>query len=1110
MEFVSLVHRKFKEHVEVLSGWDTGRAEWVKFVKESDRTACPMYAWDYKKAKSGSYPELEKAYYVATLMQGPGEECDIEYAWVLPENRDTAEIPEGWVKAEYEISGSERQGKAGPGTLTPAALKDEVYRVVAAGYIDGIPMLPGDRLICDRDVEAATVENFESVAVSWRFIQGEENYIPTDLFFVRAEGSSEWDLYTVSGKMPASVSVTLVENCDDVSNRVRMLELPIEYASEVSGDPDFALLPSTFPLDMEAEGKVIGLLAYGVDDVSMVVDARVDSDDSDFGFGRVGNSFWMTTSKTSKEVTHASFAVPVYIKYIETATGLEKEARRTMVVHGFNSHIEAEPYVKYIRNLASRVNTSEQVDIIGGNFTSDMTVRLGYGSEWEKVIDDKDLVFSEDGTMISFVMSPDFAMPAPGGEEPCAVYSLNVGYGNENGFYAMAGTGDARMALQNNVGLIRYKYDERNLAEMKKVSAGAAVTTNSPCFYESELEMVYDSTDTNGNPAQAGGAAGKYGKTMYVRIPANADCTKMMYVHAKVKYNKRLDYRRGTMTLDGIHLEDGDVVWLAGQLDGTDGLWVVREGDWDGLADVIGPGDGEEGTNPCELNPKRPLPVDDNVLVDLGVRVSDNVDVRCEEDVPVKIGTQAVCGTTVTPGDRVLLLNQSDGKNGVWEVTCADWIFRGAVNDNGSLDFDMSDEVLFQNNIDFCACRDGKNNPIYNIEYYYLNAGCYLAKAVRKVKIICSSTGSIVPNSKVVITDYSITIGADPALIVDTTMTPGDPVQEDCTKEKDTFELDRRVATTETASGCGPEGTPLKAPDCMDICDCPRFYTLPETFDGSALKNGYSLVFWQYGDGGWHLYAYICEKAGGTSVSYYVYHLHTCGIAVPDMVDENTDVYILDDRGLPTNRRTKDAWFVKHGGVLADGFGMYDEKWNFVIRLRTDDDEYAPIQSALDNLMNAFQDDTGAWAEVVGIYDDSGELKEKVVTPVFDADSLYQNWVLHGTNMGVSGQGTRILAHPHIMTDSETGEYVVVPAGMEHVYGFKFYDTPVDKERFCKIFNEKAGGCVCQETRSNLVTDQCYDADGNVVPCSDPASTGRAYIATDDGEILTVEGEAGL
>ena len=135
MEFVSLVHRKFKEHVEVLSGWDTGRADWVKFVKDSDRTACPMYAWDYKKAKSGSYPELEKAYYVATLMQGPGEECDIEYAWVLPENRDTAEVPEGWVKAEYEISGSERQGKAGPGTLTPAALKDDVYRVVAAGYI---------------------------------------------------------------------------------------------------------------------------------------------------------------------------------------------------------------------------------------------------------------------------------------------------------------------------------------------------------------------------------------------------------------------------------------------------------------------------------------------------------------------------------------------------------------------------------------------------------------------------------------------------------------------------------------------------------------------------------------------------------------------------------------------------------------------------------------------------------------------------------------------------------------------------------------------------------------------------------------------------------------
>lgn len=986
MNFLSLVHRKYRESSVPGFSQETGRAVWCRWVPDSGTPVCPeVYSWDYSKFPAGSVKELDDAAYVATLTVGASYPYAVNYVWVVPEDRDGAEVPEGYS-----------------------------------------PELPDES--------------------------------GTDLYFVHTE-SGEWELYSVSGKYPSAIRVTVAAYTEKGDGVVQDYTLPISYPSQAGGDPGFNIMPSTFTYGGTGMDCIaIGELVYDTDAVASVVDAMYDADcegnDCLFFIQRDGNSFTLYTRFVQSDYEHMEFKVPVYIRYIDAVSGVETEVRREFVIHGTSSNITTEPFVKYVRHMASRTGSYEKIEILGGNFTSEMRIKLSYGSEWSVVIPREDVVLDTEDRWdrLSFIMGSNYAMKGMDGEEICAVYDLGIGYGGNTGFVSMAGTGDAKMALENNVGIIRYKYDAGTAAEKKKASAGAVVTTNSSCFYTTELEMVYDSTDGSGNAQMKGGAAGKYGKTIYWKVDPSIDCESVHYVRVKLKYNKRLDYRKGEMTLDGIHLTDGDIVWLAGQMDGTDGLWVVRSGaEWEGLKDIIDPG--SSGRNPCGITPGDPLPVDNSVFVDLGARVSDEVSFRCSEDVPEKYGRQKVCGKEVNPGDIILLANQSDGMDGLWEVTCADWLYRGPVNDDGDTNFDASDSILYQNNIDFCACRDSKRNPIYNIEYYYLNAGCYLASATRKVKMICSSAGGLFPNNRAIVTDYSITVGAEQSLVVDTGLTAGDGVDEDCKKPDDNFDQQNGVETEEATTGCSEHAGTLKAPNCTEICDCPKFYTLSSTFDGTTVKNGFSMVFWQFGEGGWHLYAYIAQKGVSSSVSYYVYHLRICGLASPRMVDENTDVYVLGDDGLPTSKRTKDAWFAEHTGPIAKGFGMYDSQWNFKV--------------------------------------DDGEGGYKIIHEL-TPETLYQNWSLHAGT-------TKMLAHLAKIGIGDT------PAGMEHVYGFKFYHAVITKEQFCGVYNESKPGCICQDTWTGLVTDQCYDEEGYVIDCNEAASKGNAFITTDDDEPIAVE-----
>lgn len=1012
----SLTYRLYKETNAVSPGAKTARVSLVRWSNPDSEDGCPhLYGWSFSDTEADKVPELDAAQYVGTFSVSGPFPYPILWLYPLPEDRDEPEIPEGYVPDEPD-----------PNTRG-------IY--FALRYVPGKPAPKGSS---------------------------------QDLFFVKSGGTddTEWDLYSVSGQIPDMVYFKAAVLLDSGETVYQEYALPVQYPAKGAA-PDFSLTTSVFRFSSGSASRIyVGTVTGNPLAVASIESVRYDSECPSgvcrFEFVKEDHAYNLYARMDGSESGFVSYDVPVYLKYTGTVDGAGTETRLVFHVHGLSTVLDSEASVKYVRNLASKVGTTEQVDILGTGFKAGMSVRIAFGSEWERVFSEDQVLVDREGRWdkISFVMTPEDAMQSPSGIEQCAAYSLNVGYGTAGSFIGLAGTGDAKTALENNVGLIRYKYDAGILDEERKASAGTMKTTNVPCFYTSDIDMVYDSTDSSGNPVQAGGAAGQYGKNIYWSVSDGVDCEKVRFVTVKLKYNKRLDYRRGEMVLDGVRLTDGDIVWLAAQLDGTDGLWVVRTGEWDGLGDY-----GEElSGNPC-VDPKRsPLKVDEKVFVDLGARVGDSVKYRCADDVQYKYGSVELCGHVASPGDIVLLANQSDGMDGIWEVRCGEWLYRGPVDDGGTESFDASSFLMYQNDIDFCACRDGRRNPVFNIEYYYLNGGCYLAKAVRKVKLLCSLSGGIVPNNNVVITDYSITAGADSSLVVDTRRTAGDGTVEDCVRPRDDFELESGIRIAETERGCGESSNYLVAPDCTKICDCRRYYTIPGTLDANRLDRGFSIVFWQLGDGGWHLYAYVQKKDPGMRPAYYVYHLKVCGIATENMVDENTDVFLADENGLPTSRRTCDAWFVNHGGVLARGFGLFDRAWNFVV----------PVLDAEGN----------------PVYDENG-LQVTETTHDLSAATLGMRWAIHGAGSGNPEAATKMLA------GRLPGGSPEIPVGMSGVYGFRFYDTPLTAARFCSIYNSANGGCVCQDTVTALATDQGYTGESGDTSGSFITTDGDALIVTD-------------
>ncbi len=782
-----------------------------------------------------------------------------------------------------------------------------------------------------------------------------------------------------------------------------------------------------------------------------IMRAGVDSDDPEIyerfsivyleGSSGITDAWYVKWTGGEIESGVERYEVPVYIEYTD-AYGNRANWKDTFVVFAKGKEVK-KPVIQYVKNLASKVETTEYVTIYGHDFNDDLDVFLDRPDDTCVRISGKDL-YREYNTAdgydtISFIFGKPFVAVDSKCAEICGTYALTLGYGVCEAKSIEAGTSDFATAWNNNIYLIRYRYDSATKEVSERTPGGMMTTVDPSCFYSTDIELVTDDYESDGKTPASGGVSGSLGKDIYFRIKPDTDCTKLGYYRVKLKYSRNLPKRQGEMVLDGVSLNEGDLIWLDKQFDGGNGLWIVQSGEWIGLKTYL---DGQSGDdkdyNPCQRDAQEPLPVDGMVIADLGVKVKDNVSVTCDSDVPPErmYGSQKICNRIVNPGDTVLLTNQSmPGTNGIWEVTCADWIQRtDTIPPHSGTTISGDDFVIMQNDIDFCTCEHGGKN-IFHIWYYYLNGACYLARASRTVKITCGLKGSLFPSKGVDVTDYLIKADAEGDLVTDSHRTAGDPVKETCMEEVENYDADHRVDIKDDRYDCGTEV--ITAPNGVKICRCKHVYNIDAaTAFSSRDRNGFSIVFWQYGDDRkWHLYAYVGSGRYDIGMNYYVYHLCTNGIAAENDVDENTEIVPLDETGKP-GEATKDAWFVEHGGKLATGFGLFDDTWNFKIEL--DEDEL-----------------------------EDGAVSDVTYSHVLNEKTLYSMWSIKCTTTFCAARvytDTSMLRtlcdckepekNPECMNNAETTSAVmaeVIPT--PDTWGFKFYNEAIGKARLCSIWN---------------------------------------------------------
>ena len=706
------------------------------------------------------------------------------------------------------------------------------------------------------------------------------------------------------------------------------------------------------------------------------------------------------------------------------------------------------PKITYIENLASRINTAANIVLHGENFLPGMNVYISLGDR-DYVVESANITFSDDGKTASFTLYPKMLAVDGNGLDSCGVYGIHIGFDKEH-------------LDKSNLGLIRYKYNSENLEARDETPA--SMTKVGICFNASDMKLVYDTTDENGNGILNPGA-GPLGDTMYVRV--DGDCTKYKYVQVRLKRNKQLQHKHGEIIVDGVPLEAGDVVWLTHQLNPEDdGLWVVTDGEWYGYGTEIQTDEEGKRIENCYL-PGKATPVDDTYVIDLGARVTDYIDYVCAEYVPYKCGKRTVCSYTVVPGDILLLSEQDDGSNGLWEVTCGDWVFLGDSPYNDGTKIDDSRAIITQNNIDFCKC--GEN---YKIEYYYLNASCYLNELHRDVRVMCSDA-SIVPNNEdhqVKITEYVVRVGEEDSLVGNKGRTPGDPVKEDCTRVDDDFEFKNGISLVENLQYTCPIEkipSPISKDDgeCIPMCDIPRYYNLemPNDYTNSNDTNGFTIKFWRHEDDGWHLYAYICSGTLMTGRDFYVYHLHVKGSAVESLVDVN-----------------EHSWFNRNGGVIASG-------------------DIDPVDISCIPCEGVEQQKTRIYINSFAMTDDTWEFPGYSDHNLDSDEKLYMSWRIKCTTSILARRLPGLMVLPDATSEEQnaidinirttcddmnddvkrseaTGDECVAGyiAGMEHIWGFAYYKSVMSKSQFCAEYNKylnKDQDCIYIDYNEVLTTD---------------------------------------
>lgn len=810
----------------------------------------------------------------------------------------------------------------------------------------------------------------------------------------------------------------------------------------------FGLTPRVFNVKSFAQ---VGILTVLDENAGITITAAgIDTDDPEIyerfdveylpRYGGIDES-WNVVWKGEESVAGmVRYEVPVYIEFLNKY-GDHGNWKGTFAVYGKGSDVK-KPIIQYIDNIATKVGTTEYVTIYGHDFNDDLIVFLDKPDGTCISLSGKDLyrTYGADGDYdtISFIFGKPFVALDSTCSEICGTYAVNLGYGECGANSIEAGSADFSTAWNNNLYLIRYRFDSESKELSEQTPGGMMTTVDPKCFYSSEIELVKDDYDSDSKTPSSGGVTSSFGSNIYFRIKPDTDCSKLAYYRVKLKYSRNLTKKSGELMLDGIALSEGDLVWLDKQFDGSNGLWIVQGGDWIGLKSYL---DGQAGYdeyyNPCQLPEQEPLPVDSNIIADLGVHVKDKVTVACDSDVPTekRYGTQNICNTIVRPGDTVLLTNQSDGANGVWEVTCAEWIQRSdTIPPHSGTIISGDDFVVVQNDIDFCTCEhNGKN--IFHIWYYYLNGACYLARATRTVKITCGLMGSLFPSQGVDVTDYKITAEANSDLVKDTRRTAGDPVRETCMEEVENYDADHRVDIKDNRYGCGTEV--IVAPNGMKICRCEHVYNIDkETAFSSRDRNGFSIVFWQYdeSDERWHLYAYIGAGRYDIGMNYYVYHICISGIAGEEDVDENVEVGLLGEDGRLLDETTHDAWFVTHGGKLADGFGMFDDTWNFkLVDEETDEVSYSHVLNEK-TLYSMWSVKCTTTMCGIRIYRDDSLLRNSCTCELKDGKKVDPNCVGMDEAEATSQVMSDVISTPD-------------------TWGFKFYNEALTKGHLCNIWN---------------------------------------------------------
>ena len=405
--------------------------------------------------------------------------------------------------------------------------------------------------------------------------------------------------------------------------------------------------------------------------------------------------------------------------------------------------------------------------------------------------------------------------------------------------------------------VIRYVYDGSKY--------DGKYTTGANCIYTSPITL-----NTDDDPGNVNTPAKNYGKDMYVKLRSPESCCTMRYLSVKLKYNEYLQYKHGELTLNGIKLQENDLVWLTSQFikeseDGKsineNGLWIVKKGDWEYYGDVT-----------------------EDMFIDLGARVTETVSATIESNVGRRYGNYWLGTVNLKSGMVVNLQNQDDGQNGLYRITCGEWKYLGEAGPYSGNTIDMSNDIVTYNDINFCKCG------IYHIWYYYLNGSCVLNTATRTVKVVgkCGKKdGTIVPGKRIRITDYQIKTEVDKDLMPGSS---GDPLVDECVKDVESFDKQYRFDVEDVVQGDCIKNAIY--PNCNEGALCDHEYAAFSKGEddkyNSSDASGFSMVFWQatmdddrvdY----WTMYALV-GRTSKNPKEYVAYRLQQVGAATEEMV----------------------------------------------------------------------------------------------------------------------------------------------------------------------------------------------------------------------------------